>query len=235
MPESSPRRLPRGRHALSREEVARIQRSRLCAAMAEVMAEKGYVATSVADVLRRSGVSRQSFYQVFDSKLDCFMAAFDVAADLLAGRLLEMVDGTERGVVGSQPAGDPLQRFERAFSAYLEALAIEMPYTRLFLIEVYAAGPAAMRRRSALQAGITAGLADLMGVTDAAGRFACQMIVAATSTLVTKPVADNDAEALRAIEAPMIEYVRTLWRAGAFGEQQGGRPAELGRTTGPLT
>ncbi|GAB3962671.1 hypothetical protein GCM10029978_018630 [Actinoallomurus acanthiterrae] len=191
--------------------------------MAESMAEKGYVATSVADVLQRSGVSRQSFYQVFDSKLDCFMAAFDTAGDLLIRHLLEMVGAEEHGVPGPGMAGDPLQRFEKAFTAYLEALAIEPAYTRLFLIEVYAAGPEAMRRRSELQAVIVAAFADLMGVTDEAGRFTCQLIVAATSTLVTKAVADNDLDALRAIGPPMIEHVRTLWQAGAFG-QSAGRP-----------
>jgi AcrR family transcriptional regulator len=183
------------------------------------MAEKGYVATSVADVLERSGVSRQSFYQVFDSKLDCFMAAFGTAGDLLIQRLLEMVGADEHGVPGPAMAGDPLQRFEGAFTAYLEALVIEPAYTRLFLIEVYAAGPEAMRRRSELQAGISAAFADLMGVTDDAGRFTCQMIVAATSTLVTKAMIDNDLEELRAIGPPMIDHVRRLWRAGAFGQQ----------------
>jgi AcrR family transcriptional regulator len=191
--------------------------------MAEVMAEKGYVATSVADVLQRSGVSRQSFYQVFDSKLDCFMAAFDTAGDLLMARLLEIAGADEHGVPGPEMAVDPLQRFEEAFTAYLEALAIEPAYTRLFLIEVYAAGPEAMRRRTELQAAIIAGLADLIGVTDEAGRFACQMVVAATSTLVTKAIIDDDPEEVRAIGPPVIHHVRTLWRAGAFG-QQAGRP-----------
>lgn len=187
--------------------------------MAEVMAEKGYVATSVADVLARSGVSRHSFYQVFDSKLDCFMAAFDVAGDLLMQRLLEMAGAGEHAVPLPQVAGDRLHRFERAFAAYLEALAIELPYTQLFLIEVYAAGPPAIRRRGELQAAITAALADLMGAVDDAGRLTCQMIVAATSTLVTQAVADNDLKALRAIGPLVTEHVRTLWNAGAFRPQ----------------
>jgi AcrR family transcriptional regulator len=220
--DSSPRRLPRGRSALSPEEVERIQRSRLCAAMAEVMAEKGYVATSVADVLQRSGVSRQSFYQVFDSKLDCFMAAFDVARDLLVQHLLEMIGAGEDGrpaAGGAGAAGGPMERFEQGFTAYLEALAIELPYTRLFLIEVYAAGPEAIRRRADLQNMITDVLADLLGARDDAGRFTCRMIVAATSTLVTNAVAENDVEALRAVGPPLVRNVRTLWEAGAFGHR----------------
>ena len=185
--------------------------------MAQVMAEKGYVATSVADVLQRSGVSRQSFYQVFTDKLDCFMAAFDAAAELLMQRLLEMAGADEGAMPGPEAGNDPLQRFEWAFTAYLEALAIELPYTRLFLVEVYAAGPEAIRRRTGLQAAITEALADLMGVTDEAGRFTCQMVVAATSTLVTNAVADNDLEALQAVGPQLVGHVRTLWNAGAFG------------------
>ena len=61
-------RLPRGRHSLSREEVARSQRDRLVRAMADVMAEKGYARTSVADIVRGAGVSRESFYERFGSK-----------------------------------------------------------------------------------------------------------------------------------------------------------------------
>lgn len=209
MPESSPRRLPRGRSALPREEVERIQRARLCAAMAEVMAEKGYAATSVGDVLRRSGVSRQSFYQVFASKLDCFMATFERAGDLLTRRVLE--------VAGPAAGGGPLSRFERALTAYLDALATELPYARLFLVEVYAAGPTAIRRRGELQAATSALLADLMGVTTEQGRFTCRMIVAAAGTLVTRAATDNDPGALHAVGPPLMDHVRILWKAGAFG------------------
>ncbi|WP_345455648.1 TetR/AcrR family transcriptional regulator [Actinoallomurus oryzae] len=221
MSESLPRRLPRGRHALSRDELERVQRARLCAAMAEVMAEKGYVATSVADVLARSGVSRQTFYQVFDSKLDCFMTAFDFASDILTRRLMETVGADEHGVLAPEAASDPLERFERVFTAYLDALATELPYTRLFLIEVYAAGPAAIRRRSRQQAATATLLANLMGVTAESGRFTCQMIVTATSTMVTNAVADNDLTALRAVGPPVIDHVRALWKAGAFGHEGG--------------
>jgi AcrR family transcriptional regulator len=216
MSESSLRRLPRGRYALPREEVERIQRLRLCAAMADAMAEKGYVGTSVEDVLKRAVVSRQSFYQLFDSKLDCFMAAFDRACELLLERLLESVGADENGVPQPRAAGDLLERFERAITVYLDALATQWPYTRLFLIEVYAAGPEAIRRRTELQATVTDALADLMGVRDEAGRFTCQVVVAATSTMVTEPVADNDPEGLRALGPPLIDHVRRLWKAGAF-------------------
>jgi AcrR family transcriptional regulator len=181
--------------------------------MAEVMAEKGYVATSVEDVLKRAVVSRQSFYQLFDSKLDCFMAAFDYARESLLRRLRV---GEESGHVN-----DPVAAFERAFTAYLDVLAAEWPYTRLFLVEVFAAGPDAVRRRGESQRIIGDLLGRLMGVTDAAGRYTCQVIVAATSAMVTPAVAQNDREGLRAVGPQMIEHVRGLWEAGLFGAGTG--------------
>ncbi|WP_067893968.1 TetR/AcrR family transcriptional regulator [Actinomadura chibensis] len=206
MSEPAPRRLPRGRHALSRSEVERVHRDRLCAAMAAAMAEKGFVGTSVEDVLKRARVSRQSFYGVFSSKLDCFMAAFDRAAELLRRRLADAAGG----------GGDPMARFERAFGAYLEALASEPGYARLFLVEVYAAGPAAVRRRSEIQHGLAEDLAALMGVTGEASRFACEIVTSAVGAMVTPAVAAGDMDAVRAVGPPVVEHVRLLLRSGVL-------------------
>jgi AcrR family transcriptional regulator len=108
-PDPRPERLPRGRHGLSREEVANSQRLRLMRAMAEVMAEKGYAGAPVADVLRAAGVSRESFYQHFSSKQDCFMSAYEIGVDLLLASIA--------GAVPDQ--GTPSERFEQAIGAYL--------------------------------------------------------------------------------------------------------------------
>lgn len=220
----TPRRLPRGRHALSRAEVERVHRDRLCGAMAQAMAEKGYVGTSVEDVLKRARVSRQSFYALFSSKLDCFMAAFDQAGLLLFLQLQEAMqsDGDAAGQGTAQSEADVVgeadaaERFERVFTAYLEALAAEPAYARLFLVEVFAAGPEAVRRRTRVQRDLAASLADLMGVTGDSGRFACEVVVAAVSSMVTPAVAAGDLEALRAIRAPVIEHVRLLLRSGVM-------------------
>lgn len=187
----------------------RIQSDRLCAAMAEVMTEKGYAHTSVEDVLRRAGVSRQSFYRIFSSKLDCFMTAFDRAGELLMNRVLSNA-GPSTG------PGDPLDVFTRAFTSYLDALADEWPFARLFLVEVYAAGPQALSRRTELQRLMAGTLADVLGVTGEAGRYTCRTIVAAVSTMVTTCAIENDPEALRALGPPLIAHAHRLWNAGMF-------------------
>src|SRR4051812_37587110 len=136
-------RLPRGRHGLTREQVVGSQRGRIFRALAETMARKGYASTSVSEVLRTAGVSRETFYEQFSSKEDCFMAAFEAA--------VENVLGTIRDAPG--PGGTPLERFARGLRAYLDALADDPAFARVLLVEVYAAGPAALERRAALQRG----------------------------------------------------------------------------------
>src|SRR5439155_6906652 len=78
------RALPRGPHGLSREEVELSQRARLLHAATQAVAEQGYVKTTVADILRRAGVSRATFYQLFSDKEDCFQAALKANAEFVA-------------------------------------------------------------------------------------------------------------------------------------------------------
>jgi len=80
--------------------------------LADAMAEKGYIGTPVADIIKRAGVSRETFYQQFDSKLDCFLAAFDVAEQWLIAVLSEIVADTKDVSTA--------QRYERLFGAYLD-------------------------------------------------------------------------------------------------------------------
>jgi AcrR family transcriptional regulator len=218
---SPPRRLPRGRNALSRQEVERVQRDRLIGALADVMSEKGFVATSVEDVLKRAAVSRQSFYQLFSSKLDCFMAAFNLGVGLLEDLLAATTKDAEKDV--ERDGGtDPLARFEQFVGGYLETLAAGPAYARLFIVEVYAAGPVAIARRIEFQRLLADALADLFAVETEAGRFACQVIISATSTMVTGPLVADDLTALRAVGPPLIEHVRLLWESGVFSRPASG-------------
>ena len=194
-------RLPRGRHGLSREEVVADQRLRLVIGMAEVAGERGYVDTPVAVVLKRAGVSRETFYEQFGSKLDCFLAALDFVGDVLLGQLATAVGGS----------GDRLDRFERTLDVYLRTLADHPSYARLFLVEVHAAGSEALARRARLQADLVAALAALLEADDDADRFACQVVVAAVSALVTVPLVTGDRDALLALGSPVTEHVRRLF------------------------
>ena len=198
------RRLPRGRHTLSREEVEADQRLRILVGIAEAMAETGYAGTPIAAVLRHAGVSRESYYRAFTGKLDGFLAGFDLVADVL---LAEMAAAVE-------VAGDPLERVDRALAAYLDTIAQHRAYARLFLVEAYAAGPEAIERRHVVQQRIVAQLADALGTRSEAGRFACQTVVSAVSSLIVPPLVADDREAIAALGPVVSEHLHRLHAAG---------------------
>jgi AcrR family transcriptional regulator len=135
-------RPPRGRHRLPPEVIARSQRERLLEAAVRVVAEKGYGATTVADLTREAGISRTTFYEMFDDKETCFLAAYDTVVEALVRRIAAAYEAQE---------GWP-QRVRAGLAALLEALAEEPEIARLALVDAGAAGPAAQRRyRAALQ------------------------------------------------------------------------------------
>jgi AcrR family transcriptional regulator len=68
--------------------VAEIQRARMVAALVEVARERGVSGVTVAHVVARSGVSRRTFYELFEDREDCFLAGFDLAVQGAARRVL---------------------------------------------------------------------------------------------------------------------------------------------------
>lgn len=79
--------LPRGPHALPQEVVIVHQRERLLKAAAAALAEVGYAELTVKDMIDGAGVSRRTFYQLYDDKLECVLAAHEDAL----GRLREVI------------------------------------------------------------------------------------------------------------------------------------------------
>jgi AcrR family transcriptional regulator len=129
-------RLPRGRHGLPRELVTRSQRERLLAAVVRVTAEKGYEATTVGDILGDAGVGRESFYELFDDKRDCMLAAHAVLFDDLEARVREAY--TEPGPWAA--------RIRAALAATLGWFAEDPVAARFTLIELAAVGPPSRAR-----------------------------------------------------------------------------------------
>ncbi len=98
------RKLPPGPSGRSREEVEQDQRARLHAATVELVTERGYADTRVADLIAFAGVSRRKFYECFGSKQACMLASFE----RIAGEACERIGKTYGG------EGDGLARIARA-------------------------------------------------------------------------------------------------------------------------
>jgi AcrR family transcriptional regulator len=142
-------RLPSGRHRLTREAVIESQRGRLLFAIAQVVAEKGYAATTVADIVDRASVSRSTFYEQFPDKEACFLAMFNFGVEFVLGQMLEA-----REQLG--PDQDWRAHVRSDLVTYLNVLAAEPAFAWALHVEVLAAGPAALERRAQIFALFTA-------------------------------------------------------------------------------
>jgi AcrR family transcriptional regulator len=111
---------------MSREEVNRSQRERLFGAMVAAVAEKGYEASTVADALELSGVSRSAFYEHFANKDECLVAATEALIDPMLTALGEVA------ALGGSP--------ETVFERFLELVESEPVAARVCFIELHAAG-----------------------------------------------------------------------------------------------
>jgi AcrR family transcriptional regulator len=190
--------------------VAESQRQRLLAAMTEAVAEKGFAKTVVADVVTRSGVSRATFYAMFRDKEDCFQAAYALSAALVAEIMeagLEELRADERS---------PLEMLERVLGLYIDTLAAAPALARVFLVEVYAAGPEAIAQRRAsldrfvdIVAATHAGRPGVLG--DAPDqRFAAEMVVSAVSAAVTTIMGTGELHELQELRTKLIDLARRL-------------------------
>jgi AcrR family transcriptional regulator len=122
---------------LEREAVARSQRERLFGAMVATVAERGYEATSVADLIAVSGVSRTAFYEHFEDKRDCFQATLE--AFLAAAGSVVSLNYDGRG---------------SALRAFIELIVEQSAAGRMFFIESYPAGAEAVALTDRAMAGV---------------------------------------------------------------------------------
>jgi AcrR family transcriptional regulator len=148
--------------------VTESQRNRIHQAMIEVVAERGYPETRVVDVIGVAGVSRKTFYELFESREDCFLAAYDVLLGNLLGEATEAFE-SKAGALWAE-------RVSAALETLLEHLAAHPDEARFAIVEVLAAGPKALARRDAalrqfsgfLESGRSESSVDLPGITSIA-------------------------------------------------------------------
>jgi AcrR family transcriptional regulator len=130
------RGLPRGPQALPPEEVAADQRERLYEAMIQAVNDRGFVATTISDLVARAGVSRRSFYEHFSGKEECLLATYDELIARLVARIAETYN----------PDADWREQIEGIVRAVFEASSDRPDAARLVSVEMGAAGPVGIER-----------------------------------------------------------------------------------------
>jgi AcrR family transcriptional regulator len=127
-----------GENGVGREQVSEIQRARILAAMVAETSRRGVGNVTVAHVVARSGLSRRTFYEIFDDREACFLAAFDAGVERIAGEVLPAYEHPGRWC----------ERVRAGLIALLLALENDPDLARLLIVESLGAGSLALERRS---------------------------------------------------------------------------------------
>lgn len=194
--------LPAGRHGLSREQVVLNQRERLIGGLAEAVAEHGYNAVTITHITKAAKVSRRAFYENFENKEECFLAAFEIVVDHVQGLVVDAV----------RPVDDWPHEVIAAFDALLDFFSEEPDLARLCFVESQTAGPAiAERYREKIYAFIPLlergrELRDsdrpLPDSTESS-------LVGALATLASRSIIAGEAEQLRRLLPDFVEFALT--------------------------
>jgi AcrR family transcriptional regulator len=193
------KRLRPGRQHLSRDEVRSHQRERIFEGLESAMGAKGYGDTSVADIIKIAAVSRQTFYELFTSKQDCFLASYGRRQGAVIEAMLDA------------PAdGPPIRRFGALLRNYLSVMSADPGLSRLYLIGVYTAGPEAMAKRLELQQQFVDGVATIFDAQSDQDLFMCRALVASISTMVTNALIEDDPQAVLDLYDPLVEMAKRL-------------------------
>jgi AcrR family transcriptional regulator len=193
-------RFPAGTRKLPVELVKAIQRERLIASMLDAAATLGYRGTNVKDVIERAGVSRPTFYEHFDNKEDCFLAAFDASARRLRTRIAAAAGGGEGW----------RERLRLSLTALL-VFAVEEPQTaRTLIVEARAGSPAAIMRRVGLldewAACIDAEARELLPEPRSSSAVTAAGIVGGIESVLYSRLCRDEIDALAALLPPLMYF-----------------------------
>lgn len=135
-PQRTPTPLGPGRPGISKEEVAANHRERILYAAAALAEEKGYTATSIADITRRAGIDGRAFYALLIDKQDAFMTVHELG-------LQQVMNATASAFFAGASWPERIWEAGRAFTQFLESNPL---ITHVGFVEAHAVGPGASQR-----------------------------------------------------------------------------------------
>jgi AcrR family transcriptional regulator len=190
-------------------------RTRLLQAMGSSAADRGFAATTIADIVREAGVSKRTFYEHFASKEACFLALYRAVSASALRTLSESV----------RPEKPWHHQIETALNAYFGHLSAGPRLLRTLFVEIHhLGGEGAAVRREVMQH-----LADFLlqtvnhpsGGAAASPALSPTMAMAAVggiNELVLMAIERGEAEQLTRLTPAASEIVRALAHVPADAE-----------------
>jgi AcrR family transcriptional regulator len=195
VPAAGSDRLPPGRHGLPRIFVAENQRERLLNGVVEAVAEHGWNATTIAKITAAAKISRRTFYEYFEGKEDCFLAAYE----MIEAHVLD-------SMLAAPGAGEEWpDRVRARLAALLDVLARDAAVARCFLVEPLAAGGEATARYREAMGLIAATLRPEPPPSELNMEVRDQALVGGIATLIVRRLNSGGAARLPELLPDLVE------------------------------
>jgi AcrR family transcriptional regulator len=214
------------RDVLAREQVSEIQRARIVSAMVAVASEQGVGYASVSRVVARSGVSRRTFYEQFEDREDCFIAAVDVGVARASRCVLDLYD----------PGAKWSVRIRTALAALLRFLDAERAVARLLVVETLGAGPKALEHRRRVLSRIIAVVDEGRQESKGGGPppLTAEGLVGGALSLIHAHMVDSEDASLIELLGPLVSMIALPYLGPAAARRElDRRPVSPTRRNGP--
>jgi AcrR family transcriptional regulator len=201
------------RGVLSPPGVGEIQRARIIAAMGGLVRERGAGGVSIAHVVARSGVSRRTFYELFDDREDCFLAAFDRAVSR----------ASETAAPAYRAGGSWRERVVAGLEALLAFLDAEPELGYLCVVGALGAGPRALERRARVVQTLVAAVHEGRRETRAArrpDRLVAEGVVGAVLAIVHSRVQGESPRPLLGLSNRLMAMIVLPYLGPAAAERE---------------
>jgi AcrR family transcriptional regulator/DNA-binding MarR family transcriptional regulator len=201
------------------EQLGEIQRARIVAATLEVVGAMGAANVAVAHIVERAGVSRRTFYELFEGREDCCLAAFEQALDRAGSRV--------------SPAYAEQRKWREQVRAGLVALLgffdEEPTMARMLVVESLSAGRRTLERREQAL-GALASVVDEGRAQSANGAalppLTAYGLVGGAVSLVHMQLARNSGEPLLALTNQLMSMIVLPYQGAAAARAELERPVE---------
>lgn len=214
-----PHQLPAGRHKLPRQYVEANQRARILNAVADVVSLTGYATMSVEGIIAAAGVSRRTFYDYFNGKEEAFLAALEAACTELTDRVRRAAEASDTFEGGVRDC----------LATFVQYVVEDLRRAEMVIVEVLAAGPAALQRRNAMMTTLVEMLAsagDRVSETGPPPRLTAETIIGGIYEVAYSRVLQGETHELAELLPDMAYSVMQPYLGHERASQEAGRPAE---------
>jgi AcrR family transcriptional regulator/DNA-binding MarR family transcriptional regulator len=213
------------RNGLGAERVTEIQRARIVAAMTEVACERGAGNVTIAHVVERAGVSRRTFYELFDDRDGCYAAAFEESLRRATEHVLPAYRAEARWT----------ERIRASLIALLELLDAD-PVMGLLLVGLPGEGTKTLERRRQVLNQTIAAIEQGRQQSKAGIEpppLAAEGVVGGVLAILHARLSQQNQSSLLELTGPLMSMIVLPYLGSAAARRELTRPAPKRRTTAP--